>query len=73
MSASCDFLRTNLAAQTPVYDERFLEDYKPFDATFAGRHNTKNWTMGSGDTHIYDQINVGFPNLQSDWQTISAT
>jgi hypothetical protein len=73
MADSCDFLRTNLAAQTPVYDERFLEDYKPFDATFAGRHNTRTWAMGSGDTHIYDQINVGYPNLQSDWQTISAT
>lgn len=70
---SCNFLRTNLAAQTPVYDETFLEDFKPLDASFTGRHMTSTWKMGSGDTHLYDQITIGQPNLQVPWQTISAT
>lgn len=70
---ACSFLRTNLAAQTPVYDETFLEDYKPLDAAFAGRHLTEQWKMGTGDTHLYDQVTIGQPDLQVPWQTISAT
>jgi len=70
---ACNFFRTNLAAQTPVYDDVFLEDYKPLDASFAGRHLTEQWKMGTGDTHIYDQITIGQPDLQNEWQTISAT
>lgn len=70
---SCSFLRTNLAAQTPVYDERFLEDWKPIDSSFTGRHLTEVWKMGTGDTHISDRITIGQPDLQQNWQTISAT
>lgn len=73
MADSCDFLRTNLAFQTPVYDERFLEDWKPLDAAFAGRHMTEVWKMGTGDTHIADRITIGQPDLQENWQTISST
>lgn len=73
MPDSCSFYRTNLAAQTPVYDEYFLEDYKPLDASFMGRHLTETWKMGTGDTHIYDQITIGQPDMQNEWQTISAT
>lgn len=73
MADSCNFLRTNLAAQTPVYDDYFLEDYKPLDATFAGRHLTEVWKLGTGDTHITDQVTIGQPDLQNEWQTISAT
>lgn len=29
--------------------------------------------MGSGDTHLYDRITIGQPDLQVPWQTISAT
>ena len=66
-------MRTNLAAQTPVYDLAFLQDWKPLDASFAGRHLTESWKMGTGDTHLYDQVTIGQPNLQVPWQTISAT
>lgn len=73
MADSCSFLRTNLAAQTPVYDDYFLQDYKPLDASFAGRHLTEVWKLGTGDTHVYDQVTIGQPDLQNDWQVISAT
>lgn len=73
MATSCSSLRTNLAAQTPVYENFFLLDYKPLDAAFAGRHLTEAWTMGTGDTHLYDKVTIGQPNMQVPWQTISAT
>lgn len=72
MADSCVALRTNFAAQTPVYDEIFLEDYKPLDNAFLGRHETEVWKMGTGDTHISDRIEIGMPDLQGEWQTISA-
>jgi hypothetical protein len=73
MPDACDSLRTNLAAQTPYYDNYFLTDYKPQDASFAGRHVTEVWKMGTSDRHTYDQITIGQPNLQNEWQTINAT
>lgn len=73
MADSCSFLRTNLAAQTPVYEDYFLQDYKPLDAAFVGRHLTETWKLGTGDTHIVDQVTIGQPDMQNEWQTISAT
>lgn len=73
MADSCSVLRTNLAAQTPVYDEYFLEDFKPLDASFVGRHLTETWKLGTGDTHIIDRVTIGQPDMQNEWQTISAT
>jgi hypothetical protein len=72
MADSCSFLRTNLAAQTPVYDERFLEDWKPLDSPVIGRHETEVWKLGTGDTHISDRIEIGQPDLQNAWQRINA-
>lgn len=43
------------------------------DASFAGRHETEQWTMGTGSTHIYDQVTVGQPDLQGAWGTIDAS
>lgn len=65
-------MRTNLAAQTPVYDEAFLQDWKPLDSAYMGKHLTETWKQGSGDTHISDRIEIGMPNLQTPWQPISA-
>ncbi len=73
MADACAFLRTNLAAQTPVYDDFFLEDYKPLDAAFMGRHLTAKWEMGTGDTHITDRVTLGQPDMQNEWDVISAT
>jgi len=73
MADSCDVLRTNFAQQTPVYDDYFLNDYKVLDASFAGRHETGPWTMGTGSTHLYDQITVGQPDLTGEWATIDAS
>jgi hypothetical protein len=66
-------MRTNFAAQTPVYDEAFLQDWKPLDSAYMGKHLTETWKQGSGDSHISDRIEIGQPNLQTPWQTISAT
>lgn len=70
--ASCSQLRTNLAAQTPVYDEVFLKDWKPLSNPFAGKHMTEVWKLGSGDTHIADRIEIGQPNLNTRWKRIDA-
>ena len=73
MADSCNNLRTNLAAQTPVYDETFLQDWKPLDSPLMGRHLTEVWKLGTGDTHLSDRIEIGQPDLQNQWQRISAT
>ena len=72
MAITCASLRTNLAAQTPVYDETFLQDWKPLDSPLLGRHQTEVWKMGTGDAHLVDRITIGQPNLQTRWQQISA-
>lgn len=69
----CTTWRTALAAQTPVYDKVFLEDYTPMDSATIGRHQTSVWEMGSGDTHYFDTMTVGQPNLQDRWQRIDAS
>lgn len=70
--ASCSNIRTNLAAQTPVYDKMFLRDYKPLANPFAGRHLTEVWEQGTGDTHLVDRIEIGQPNLNTRWKRIDA-
>ncbi len=72
MPISCDLTRTQLAAQTPVYDKIFLQDYKPLDSALIGRHQTEAWTDGTGDTHVFDRIQIGQPNLTTSWQRIDA-
>jgi hypothetical protein len=69
---SCSAYLTSLAARTPVYDEDFLYDWKPLGSPVMGRHNTKVWTLGTGATHIHDEITIGQPNLSNSWQTINA-
>lgn len=72
MAISCSTFRTNLAAQTPVYDKIFLPDFKPMDSPVIGRHETQAWQDGTGDTHVFDRIHVGQPNLTQSWQRIDA-
>lgn len=72
MADSCTDLRTNLALQTPVYDEMFLEDFKPLDSPVMGRHESGPWQDGTGDTHYFDRIHVGQPDLSQSWQRIDA-
>lgn len=73
MAISCSVFRTQLAQQTPVYDKIFLEDYKPLDSAVLGRHETGVWADGTGDTHTFDRMEVGQPNLNQQWQRIDAT
>lgn len=73
MADSCAAWRTNLAQRTPVYDQVFLKDYKPMDSPVVGRHQTEAWEDGTGDTHFFDRITVGQPNLQNRWQRIDAS
>lgn len=70
--ANCNSLRTNLAAQTPVYDEVFLQDWKPLANPFSGRHMTEVWKLGMGDRHLVDRIEIGQPNLNTRWKRIDA-
>lgn len=72
MADSCTSLRTQLAAQTPVYDEIFLQDWKPLDSPLMGRHQTEVWTQGTGMTHISDTIEIGQPDLSQKWQQIDS-
>ncbi len=72
MAQSCSALRTMLAAQTPVYDEMFLQDWKPLDSPVLGKHETEVWKQGTGDTHISDEIDIGQPDLTNSWQQINA-
>ncbi len=71
-TASCDLTMTSLAQRVPVYDEDFLQDWKPLDSPVMGRHQTGVWKQGTGDTHISDRIEIGQPDLTHSWQTINA-
>lgn len=74
MAFNCDQIRTELAAQTPVYDEHFLEDFVSYEmanAPFMGRHKTKTWTDGK-DTIVFDKVHVQQPDLTVAWERISA-
>jgi len=73
MAISCTKFRLQLAAQTPVYDKIFLPDWKPLDSPVIGRHETEVWQDGTGDTHTFDRMQVGQPNLTQSWQRIDAT
>lgn len=72
MADSCSKFRTNLAEQTPVFDEMFLPNFTPLNSAVMGRHETGVWPTGTGDTHTFDTITVGQPNLQNRWQRINA-
>jgi len=69
---SCTSFRSNLALQTPVYDTLFLKEYKPMDSPLIGRHQTGAWEDGTGDTHYFDRITVGQPDLSKEWGRIDA-
>lgn len=73
MAYNCDAIRTELALQTPTYDESFLEDFvsrELVNEPFMGRHKTKTWTDGKG-TLIYDKLHVQQPNYTVQWETIN--
>lgn len=72
VAIDCNKFRTNLARQTPVYDKIFLPDFKPLDSPVLGRHQSGPWTDGTGDTHVFDRIHIGQPNLTEQWQRIDA-
>jgi hypothetical protein len=70
---SCTNFRTNLALQTPVYDKMFLREFKPMDSPLIGRHETEAWEDGTGDTHYFDRVTVGQPDLTKAWGRIDAS
>ncbi|MGV1047683.1 MAG: hypothetical protein ACOYD4_04040 [Solirubrobacterales bacterium] len=72
MADRCDAFRTNLAQQTPVFDQKFLPNFNPLNSAVMGRHETGVWETGTGDTHTFDTITVGQPNLQNRWQRVNA-
>ncbi len=55
-----------------MFDKTFLKDYTPLNSPVLGRHETGTWETGTGDTHFFDTITIGQPNLQNRWQRISA-
>jgi len=73
MADACDAFRTNLAQRSPVFDKIFLKDFTPLDSPVIGRHETGTWETGTGDTHFFDTITVGQPNLQNRWQRVDAS
>lgn len=73
MSFNCNAIKTELARQTPVFDEAFLEDFistEMANSPFMGRHKTKTWTDGK-DTLIFDKVHVQQPDYLSDWERIN--
>lgn len=74
MSFDCNHIRTNLARQTPVYDENFLEDFISgmVNQPFFGRHKTRTWEDGK-DTITYDKVHVEQPNFTRPWQRIDSS
>jgi hypothetical protein len=73
MAFDCNQIRTELARQTPVYDENFLEDFVSGELVtepFMGRHKSKTWTDGK-DTLIFDKIHVQQPDYTSLWERIN--
>jgi len=42
------------------------------DSPYVGRHQTEAWQDGTGDTHFFDRIHVGQPDLSNGWQRIDA-
>ena len=73
MANSCSSFRTTLAQQTLVYDRLFLSEWKPMDSAYIGRHETQSWEDGTGDTHYFDRITVGQPDLTAEWGRIDAS
>ena len=73
MANSCTSFRTNLALQTPVYDQMFLKEYKAMDSPVIGRHETQAWEDGTGDTHYFDRMTVAQPDLTKSWGRIDAS
>lgn len=71
MANSCTTFATNLAQQTYVFDKMFLKEWKPMDSPLIGRHETEVWEDGTGDTHYFDRIQIGQPDLTKNWAKIS--
>lgn len=74
MGISCSQLNTALAAQTPVYSEKFLKDFisdMP-GMPFVGRHQTEIWPDGAS-TIVFDKVHVGQPNYNQQWNVRSGT
>lgn len=69
MAIACGTLRTNLARQTPVYDEVFLKDFisDMVNEPFVGRHQTEIWEDGA-DTRTFDKVNIMQPDFTTPWQ-----
>lgn len=76
MAFNCNAVRTNLARQTPVYDENFLQDFiskQMFKSQpFMGRHMTATWEDGK-DELFFDKVHVQQPNFTKPWQRISSS
>jgi hypothetical protein len=74
MATSCSAIRTNLARQTPVFSETFLDDYisDMVNAPFVGRHMTATWDYES-DRVYFDKMHVMQPDLLTPWQVIDAS
>jgi hypothetical protein len=70
---NCSAVRTNLARQTPVFDENFLDDFisEMVLEPFMGRHMTATWEDGK-DELFYDKVHVEQPNFTTPWQRISS-
>lgn len=73
MAISCDRFRANLARQTPVYSDVFLNDFisDKVNAPYLGRHMTKQWTA-ENDRILFDKVHVPQPDLTATWQVINA-
>jgi len=62
-----------MARQTPVFDKMFLKTYIPMETDMLGRHETGAWEMGTGDTHLVDRLDIGYPDMTGQWADIDSS
>jgi hypothetical protein len=74
MATSCTALRVNLARQTPVFAEAFLDDYisDMVNVPFVGRHQSEVWDYET-DRVYFDKLHVEQANYLTPWQVIDAS
>lgn len=72
MAMTCELMRTNLAQQTPEFQENFLNDFitDMMVVPWVGRHKTETWKYG--DIVYFDTTHVMQPNFLTDWQVINS-
>lgn len=74
MAIDCQTLRNDLARETPIFKDAFLDDFisDMVNVPYVGRHQTEVWDYET-DRVYFDKVHVMQPNYLTDWQTIDTS